>query len=69
MPKACTHLNQIKIRETDKHVCEECVKMGDTLGSLALVPHLWTCGLLRLVEEQARHQTFPQNAAPSHPVQ
>ena len=30
MPKECTHLDQIKVRKTTKHVCEECVKMGDT---------------------------------------
>src|SRR5690348_1926331 len=26
----CTHLDQIKIETTDKHACEECIKMGDT---------------------------------------
>jgi uncharacterized UBP type Zn finger protein len=26
----CSHLNQIKIMRTDKHVCEECIKTGDT---------------------------------------
>ena len=30
MAEQCTHLDQIKIRQTKKHVCEECVKMGDT---------------------------------------
>jgi uncharacterized UBP type Zn finger protein len=29
MATECTHLNQIKVRRTDEHVCEECVKMGD----------------------------------------
>jgi ribosome-binding protein aMBF1 (putative translation factor) len=29
MPTECTHLNQIKITETDKHVCEDCIKTGD----------------------------------------
>ena len=41
MPKACTHLNQIKIRETDKHVCEDCVKTGDSWVHLRLC---LTCG-------------------------
>jgi uncharacterized UBP type Zn finger protein len=36
MPEECTHLNQIKIRETDKHVCEECAKTGDTWVHLRL---------------------------------
>jgi uncharacterized UBP type Zn finger protein len=26
----CTHVNQIKITGTDKHVCEDCAKTGDT---------------------------------------
>jgi uncharacterized UBP type Zn finger protein len=30
MAKQCTHLNHIKIKTTTKHVCEECVKTGDT---------------------------------------
>jgi uncharacterized UBP type Zn finger protein len=30
MPTQCTHLNQIAITSTDKHVCEDCVKIGDT---------------------------------------
>lgn len=30
MAAECSHLNQIKITSTDKHVCDECVKLGDT---------------------------------------
>jgi uncharacterized UBP type Zn finger protein len=26
----CSHGDQVKILETDKHVCEDCVKTGDT---------------------------------------
>jgi uncharacterized UBP type Zn finger protein len=29
MSKTCTHTDQIKVTEPGKHVCEECVKMGD----------------------------------------
>ena len=29
MAKKCTHLDQIKVRETKIRVCEECVKLGD----------------------------------------
>ncbi len=36
MPPECTHLDQIKVRTTNKHVCEECVKMGDTWVHLRL---------------------------------
>ena len=30
MTDKCTHLDQIKVRETDKRECEECAKTGDT---------------------------------------
>ncbi len=26
----CTHLNQIQVTDTTTHVCEDCVKTGDT---------------------------------------
>ncbi len=32
----CTHTNQILFTSTDKHVCEECVKRGDTWVHLRL---------------------------------
>jgi uncharacterized UBP type Zn finger protein len=30
MATECSHLDQIKFKQTSEHVCEECVKMGDT---------------------------------------
>jgi uncharacterized UBP type Zn finger protein len=30
MPKKCTHAKQIKVTQTDKDYCEECIKLGDT---------------------------------------
>ena len=30
MPNECTHLDHIKVRHTKTHVCEDCVKTGDT---------------------------------------
>ncbi|HTZ74759.1 MAG TPA: UBP-type zinc finger domain-containing protein [Candidatus Aquilonibacter sp.] len=32
----CKHINQIKVTTTNTHVCEECVKMGDTWVHLRL---------------------------------
>ena len=26
----CTHLDTIEVTETDLHVCEDCIKIGDT---------------------------------------
>jgi len=36
MPQECTHLDQIKIKQTDTRVCEDCVKIGDTWVHLRL---------------------------------
>jgi uncharacterized UBP type Zn finger protein len=41
MPEECTHLDQIKIKTTTKHVCDECVKAGDTWVHLRMC---LTCG-------------------------
>ena len=32
----CKHTNEIRTTQTDKHVCEECVKTGDTWVHLRL---------------------------------
>jgi uncharacterized UBP type Zn finger protein len=36
MAKGCHHLEQIKVTATDKHVCEDCIKTGDTWVHLRL---------------------------------
>src|SRR3954463_7315116 len=36
MADTCTHMDEIKFKTTKKHVCEECVKMGDTWVHLRL---------------------------------
>ena len=61
MAKKCKHLDQIKFRTTNIDVCAECVKLGDTWVHLRDVHDLRERGLLRFVEEQARHQTFPSH--------
>jgi uncharacterized UBP type Zn finger protein len=30
MSANCSHLDQIKLTHSDKHVCEDCIKTGDT---------------------------------------
>jgi uncharacterized UBP type Zn finger protein len=30
MPAKCSHLDQVRIISTDKHVCEDCIKTGDS---------------------------------------
>lgn len=41
MAENCTHLSQIKVKQTSKHVCEDCVKTGDSWVHLRLC---LTCG-------------------------
>jgi len=36
MASHCSHLDQVKITTTNKHVCEECVLTGDTWVHLRL---------------------------------
>lgn len=36
MAAQCKHLAQIKFKSTDKHVCEECIKTGDSWVHLRL---------------------------------
>src|SRR6266700_3218555 len=38
------------------------------LGTPAPLSHVWTCGLLRLFKEQARHQAFPRDQPSDHSV-
>lgn len=36
MAVECTHLNEVKVTRSNKHVCEDCVKLGDTWVHLRL---------------------------------
>lgn len=36
MEQTCDHIEKAKIKNTDKHVCEECIKIGDTWVHLRL---------------------------------
>ena len=65
--KQCTHLDQIRVTETEVRVCPECVKMGDDWVHPANVPDLWPRRLLRFVEEQARNQAFQEHTSPAGP--
>ena len=36
MEQNCDHIEKVKITNTDKHVCEDCIKIGDTWVHLRL---------------------------------
>ena len=41
MAESCAHIEQIKVTQSNKHVCEDCVKTGDRWVHLRLC---LTCG-------------------------
>jgi hypothetical protein len=66
MPEECTHLDQIKVRGTNKHVCEDCVKIGDTWVHLRLC---LICGHVGCCDSSKnKHATkhFHKTPAPSN---
>lgn len=51
----CSHLNTIRVTDTNKHVCEDCVKAGDTWVHLRLC---MTCGYVGCCDSSKnRHAT------------
>ena len=65
MPNECTHLNQIKIKETNKHVCEDCVKTGDTWVHLRLC---LSCGRVGCCDSSPSQHASQHVAVARHPV-
>jgi len=60
MSVRCTHLKQIEITETDKHVCEDCIKTGDTWVHLRLClscGHVGCCDSSKNKHATKHHQT------------
>ena len=65
MADACTHLDQIKITHTKIHVCEECVKLGDTWVHLRLCLE---CGHVGCCDSSKnKHATKHYHADPASP--
>lgn len=51
----CTHLDQIKVTKTNKRICEDCVKTGDTWLHLRLC---LSCGYVGCCDSSKnRHAT------------
>ena len=65
MPSECTHLDQIKIRHTSTHVCEECVKMGDTWVHLRLCR---TCGHVGCCDDSKNRHARKHAGGTGHPI-
>ncbi|HXH51785.1 MAG TPA: UBP-type zinc finger domain-containing protein [Terriglobia bacterium] len=61
----CTHLDQIKIETTDKTVCEECIKMGDSWLHLRLC---LTCGHVGCCDSSKNKHATRHFRASTHPL-
>ena len=64
MPTACTHLKQIRITNTDTHVCEQCIKMGDTWVHLRLCLECGNVGCCDLSKNKHATKHFHKSKHP-----
>jgi ubiquitin-hydrolase Zn-finger-containing protein len=68
---ACTHLDKIQVTNTSEHVCEDCIKLGDSWIHLRMClscGHVGCCDSSR--RRKARepwHSTARRIAFSSHP--
>jgi uncharacterized UBP type Zn finger protein len=61
----CTHLDQIKITNTDSHVCEDCVKTGDSWVHLRLCLE---CGHVGCCDSSKNRHAARHFERTSHPL-
>ncbi len=65
MSQKCTHLNQISIRTTDKTVCEDCIKKGDTWVHLRLC---MSCGRVACCDSSKNKHATKHFHRSKHPL-
>jgi uncharacterized UBP type Zn finger protein len=65
MAKKCKHLDQIKVSTTDKNVCEECVKIGDSWVHLRMC---MSCGKVGCCDSSKNKHATKHFHQSSHPV-
>ena len=65
MPQECKHLDEIKFRTTTKHVCEECVKMGDRWVHLRMC---MICGQVGCCDSSKNKHATKHFHKTKHPV-
>lgn len=63
--KKCSHTDQIKVTSTDKHVCEDCVKIGDHWVHLRLC---LTCGHVACCDSSKNRHATKHFHAVGHPL-
>jgi uncharacterized UBP type Zn finger protein len=65
MSAVCAHLDQIKLTETDKRVCEDCVKVGDSWVHLRLCV---SCGHVGCCDSSKNKHARRHFHAVGHPL-
>jgi len=65
MAAKCTHLNQVKVTTATKHVCEECVKLGDTWVHLRMC---LICGQVGCCDSSKNKHATKHFHAAKHPL-
>ena len=65
MRNQCQHLDQSKIRETSKHVCEDCVKTGDSWVHLRLC---LSCGHVGCCDSSKNKHATKHFHSAKHPL-
>ncbi|HVZ16047.1 MAG TPA: UBP-type zinc finger domain-containing protein [Terriglobales bacterium] len=65
MASQCSHLNQIKLTHTDKHVCEDCIKTGDTWVHLRMCLE---CGHVGCCDSSKNKHATKHFHATTHPL-
>ena len=65
MAETCTHTDQIRHLKTKVHVCEECVKMGDTWVHLRLCE---ICGRVGCCDSSKNKHATKHFRTSKHPI-
>ncbi len=65
MPAECTHLNQIRLKSTQTHVCEDCIKTGDRWVHLRLC---LTCGHVGCCDSSKNKHATKHFRSTKHPL-
>jgi uncharacterized UBP type Zn finger protein len=65
MPESCQHLDEIKIKHTKNHGCEECLKMGDSWVHLRLC---LSCGHVGCCDSSKNKHATKHYHASKHPL-
>ncbi|HEX5413868.1 MAG TPA: UBP-type zinc finger domain-containing protein [Terriglobia bacterium] len=64
-PENCTHMDQIRIETTDKSVCEDCIKTGDSWVQLRLC---LTCGHVGCCDSSKNKHATRHFRSSGHPL-